>query len=266
MASLARRAARFGALGAVGLSGAGLAQVMHLRLRYVSPEEPTGQRHGHAGQSHRGPPLRLLFVGDSVCMGVGATLAAPLQSACAERLASLRERPVIWRTIAATGADVRELRDLLAKRRAEHSPDSAAADGHGGGFDIAVVLCGVNDGKKVLQGRFPSVFRQDLAALCAALRQEAPHGAIAVPLIPGYMGAPLLQLWPMRYLVRVFFDMFEAEKEALAATDRLRCPTPPLDALPGPLDEKLWAADGIHPSGEGYRMVGEWLGGALAVE
>ena len=77
-------------------------------------------------------------MGDSIAVGVGAKMAAPLQAACAERLAKIQSRPVEWRTIAANGADVRELHALVDE--GDHS------------FDIAVVLCGVNDGKKFLQG------------------------------------------------------------------------------------------------------------------
>ena len=99
--------------------------------------EPPGERHGHAGRHYDGKPLKLLFVGDSIAVGVGAKIAAPLQAACAERLAKIQRRPVEWCTIAANGADVRELHALVDEN---HS------------FDIAVVLCGVNDGKKFLQG------------------------------------------------------------------------------------------------------------------
>ena len=88
-----------------------------------------------------GKPLRLLFVGDSIAVGVGAKVAAPLQAACAARLADLQRRPVEYRTVAANGADVRQLQQLLdVKEDAKES------------FDIAVVLCGVNDGKKFWQG------------------------------------------------------------------------------------------------------------------
>ena len=100
--------------------------------------EPPGERHGHVGRNFQGKPLKILFVGDSVAVGVGAKMAAPLQAACAERLAKIQRRPVEWCTIAENGADVRELHALVDE--GDHS------------FDIAVVLCGVNDGKKFLQG------------------------------------------------------------------------------------------------------------------
>lgn len=242
------------------MAAAGVCQAVHLRMSYVQPVEPEGRRSGYAGQGLGGPPLRLLFVGDSVCMGIGAKIAAPLQKACADRLAALRGRPVAWRTVGAAGADVRELCAMFQQRE-EHDADQP---GCRGAFDIAVVLCGVNDGKKFLQGRLPSAFGEDLAKLCSALRQAAPEGSIAVPCIPALTEAPLLQLWPLRHLVDHFFQQFEAQKEAVAAADSLHCPTPPANTLPRPTDTRLWASDGIHPSGEGYAVIGEWLGSALA--
>eukprot|EP00438_Fugacium_kawagutii_P015870 Skav209354 [mRNA] locus=scaffold241:715913:721514:- [translate_table: standard] len=98
---------------ASGVAVLGLGQVAKLRWQYECPGEPLGQRHGHAGGAFQGKPLKLLFVGDSIAVGVGAQVAAPLQAACAARLAKLQRRPVEWRTIAANGADVRELHELL---------------------------------------------------------------------------------------------------------------------------------------------------------
>eukprot|EP00448_Togula_jolla_P010351 CAMPEP_0170618428 /NCGR_PEP_ID=MMETSP0224-20130122/26956_1 /TAXON_ID=285029 /ORGANISM="Togula jolla, Strain CCCM 725" /LENGTH=251 /DNA_ID=CAMNT_0010944407 /DNA_START=49 /DNA_END=801 /DNA_ORIENTATION=- len=251
MAYSAKRAVRYAACGTVGLGAAALGQVIHLKRTYVSPSEPEGVLHGHAGRGFTGKPLNLLFIGDSVCMGVGATIAGPLQAACAERLAALREVPVVWQTIAATGADVRELSDLILNGFGTSGSSSKS-------FDIAVVFCGVNDGKKFLEGRSPSIFKEDLAKLCATLRDQAPSCRISVPCIPGYMHAPELQSWPMRFLVRFLFGQFEAQKTALAETVQLHCPTPALSCLPKPEERELWASDGIHPSGEGYRRVGEW--------
>jgi len=248
----AARSAAYGMAGAASLATVGLAQVVHLRSGYVSPEEPCGSRDGCAGAILPGNPLRLLFVGDSVCMGVGANCADPLQAACAKQLATLNGVPVKWRTVAATGADVRELRTMLRS-----SPSNLE-------FDVAVVICGVNDGKKLLEGRLPSVFRDDLGQLCADLKRASPEGRIAVPRIPGYMHAPQLQWWPMLHVVRFFFATFEHQKEAVAESAGLDSPSPLPDQLPGPSDASLWASDGIHPSGEGYRIVGEWLASSIA--
>mmetsp|Transcript_64621 Transcript_64621/g.114946 ORF Transcript_64621/g.114946 Transcript_64621/m.114946 type:complete len:262 (+) Transcript_64621:2-787(+) len=254
MAQALRRGLRYACYGGAGIAFAGCAQGAHLRLQYVCPTEPTGQQHGHAGQGFRGKPLKLLFVGDSICIGVGAKVAAPLQAACAEQLSKLRRRPVVWQTVAANGADVRELQALFLSQRIKRS-------GEAEGFDFAVVFCGVNDGKKLLQGRWPSVFRDDLAKLCRVLQKEAPNSLITVPPLD-HVHAPLLQTWPLRHLVNIFFSQFEAQKSVLAESGSLRCPR-----LEGPIlgsDDRLWSDDGIHPSGEGYRHMGEWLGSNLA--
>lgn len=244
MSGSMRRALRGLGMAAAGVSMAGAAQAAHLRWRYRCPGEPPGERHGHAGRHYDGKPLKLLFVGDSIAVGVGAKIAAPLQAACAERLAKIQRRPVEWCTIAANGADVRELHALVDE---DHS------------FDIAVVLCGVNDGKKFLQGRWPSHFREDLAALCGTLRKAAPESVVTVPQLLGHVQAPLFQQWPMCHLVDALFGQFEAQKTLLEATGAVRALSadsamPVLQA-----DARWWSVDGVHPSGEGYRKLGEWL-------
>lgn len=258
--ALRRRLLRGMSCAAGGTAVLGLGQVAKLRWQYECPGEPVGQRHGNAGAAFQArKPLKLLFVGDSIAVGVGAKVAAPLQAACACRLASLQRRPVEWRTIAANGADVRELNELLEPGS---NGDSQVVDL---GFDIAVVLCGVNDGKKFWQGRWPSHFREDLAALCNKLRRAAPDGVITVPNLLGHVEASLFQLWPMCHLVDVLFDQFESQKMALAELGAVRCWL----LEPGArkvlsTDQKLWSVDGIHPSTEGYHRIGEWLATHLA--
>lgn len=248
----ARRAARGAAIGAVGVTAVGVSQGVAMRLNYVCPNEPDGERDGLAGRELPGETLHLLFVGDSICMGVGAYTAAPVQAACAERLAKAKGTPVRWRTIAGTGADVREL-----KARVE----DAGGAGH---FDLAVVMCGVNDGKHIWKGRFPSAFREDLAELCAILKEAAPEGRLVVPRLPS-LNAPSLQIWPMRPIAQTLFGCFEKQKEAVAsALAGIDVPLPDGQLLGGASLTGLWAQDGIHPSGEGYRLMGEWLANSLA--
>mmetsp|Transcript_32806 Transcript_32806/g.60005 ORF Transcript_32806/g.60005 Transcript_32806/m.60005 type:complete len:270 (+) Transcript_32806:53-862(+) len=249
----ARRGVRWAGVAGAGFSGITLAQTIHCRMTYKVLEEPEGRREGLTGERFPGKPVRLLFVGDSICTGIGTRMAAPLQEACAEALSRLRSRPVLWRTVAVTGADVRELHAKLGNDERK-------------GFDMAVVFCGVNDGKKVLQGRTPSVFRRDLADLCADLQEAEPTAQIAVPRLQAYLFAPLMQQWPMKHLVRIFFDRFEAEKIAVAKDKELACPSPHPDQLASMFSsarESLWASDGVHPSAEGYRVAGEWLASVL---
>lgn len=250
--AFARRAARGAAVGAVGVTAVGVSQGVAMRLNFVCPNEPDGERDGLAGRELPGETLHLLFVGDSICMGVGAYTPAPVQAACAERLAKTKGAPVRWRTIAGTGADVREL-----KARVEEV-------GGAGRFDLAVVMCGVNDGKQIWKGRFPSAFRDDLAALCTTLREAAPEARLVVPRLPS-LNAPSLQIWPMRPLAHALFSCFESQKEAVAsALAGIDVPLPDGQLLGGASLTGLWAQDGIHPSGEGYRLMGEWLATSLA--
>lgn len=235
------------ALGVGTLSAVAVGQAVYLRLSYDSPVDPEGSVDGQAGQGLAGEPMKVLFVGDSVAVGVGAARAAPLQAGFASRLSQLQGRPVGWKTVGGTGVDSRGLRSMLA------------CDAEAERFDAAVVLCGVNDGKKLLEGRWPAVFRADLESLCVEVRRRVPEGAILVPRIPGYMRAPELQLWPMRYFVRLFFKPYDDQKRCVAEAMGLDSPIPRLEELPSSEDTHLWACDGMHPSAEGYRIVGEWL-------
>lgn len=271
----ARHVARYLAYGAGGVTSIAAAQAAYLRVLYVPPDEPNGQREGRAGPHFTGQPLHLLFVGDSLCMGVGARRAAPFQAACAERLAQEKRVPVVWRTIAQNGADVRELDALLVQAGGEESRTAAPSSilgteglhislGGTKGFHIAVVMCGVNDYKKFFQGRWPSVFREDLSALCARLRKEAPDGRIVLPRIPAAEYAPALQQWPMRLLTGLILETFEGKKEEVGREPHVHSPTPSEDCFPDGIDSSCWSVDGMHPNDGGYSIMGDWLGSALA--
>merc|ERR1712135_168985 len=62
---------------------------------------------------------------------------------------------------------------------------------------------------------------------------------------------------------QAFLRSVEREKLSVADSELLESPTPPLDQLPSSTDPKMWAVDGLHPSDEGYRIVGHWLAHAL---
>lgn len=257
MASSSRfiiQSAKIGLAGAGTLAGVAIGQATHLRCTYGAPNDPIGLVDGHTGKGLRGKPLNVLFVGDSVAIGVGAEQAAPLQAAFAERLSQQQGAPVSWKTIGASGLDTRELRAMVAEKA------------HGKVFDVAVVLCGINDGKKLLEGRWPSVFREDLVSLCAEVRQRVPDGNICIPRIPGYLSAPQLQVWPMCHFINLFFGPYDAQKLVVAREQGFDSPTPSAEQLPSSTDTHLWAFDGMHPSGEGYRMIGEWLAGVAQLQ
>lgn len=246
-ARMLARGAKTVAAGVGGISSLAVGQAVYLRCTYSAPNEPEGLINGRVENGVGGKPLKVLFVGDSVAIGVGSTSAAPIQAAFANHLSRERRSPVQWTTIGGSGLDTRELKSSVA--------DEAA----GKVFDIAVVLCGINDGKKLFEGRWPTVFREDLASLCMEVRNHVPEGPICVPRIPGYTRAPQLQLWPMRHFIRFAFSPYDEQKLIVADAHGLISPTPPLDQLPKLTDRHLWASDGMHPSSEGYHIIGEWL-------
>lgn len=246
--------ARAGGTCCGALAATAVGQAVYLRWSYVPPVDPPGKAEGSAGRSLQGRPLRVLFVGDSVCVGVGGSIAGSLQTGFGERLARLRNAPVVWRTVAASGADTAALRALVQKEVPE-----------GESYDLAVLLCGVNDGKKIFEGKWPDVFRRDLAMLCSEIRRKVPEGIISVPRIPGYESAPQLQAWPMKYFIHLLFNPYDAQKQVVASSqDGVESPTPPQSELPLPTDLHLWASDGMHPSEEGYRIVGAWIAETFA--
>lgn len=256
-----RCAVRSVALGASGLSAAAVAQMVHLRVNFdpFLCQDPPGTRHGCAGRGLPGRPLRLLFVGDSMCVGVGSMTPASLQAACAQQLSETRGRPVLWHTIAKTGADVRTLHAML-----EANDDSLGSRDEA--FDAAIIVCGVNDGKKFWsEFRTPCVFRRDLEELCLKLCSNWPGCKIVVPSLPGYQCCPLLQAWPACHLISIFFQSFEVQKELLAETGGWQCPSPPDSLLPTPKESWLWSPDGVHPSFQGYQKLGRWLGAAVQI-
>ena len=166
-------------------------------------------------------------------MWVRAVCVCVCVCVCAEHLARARGRPVSWRTIGSVGADTQELRALLETQveqlqavplediHLSASPQASSSSGSFG-FDVAVVLCGVNDGEKILsEMRLPSAFREDLGDLCAALRRHEPDGRIVVPCFPNLVAAPILQRWPMNYVVGFFLRRFEAQKEMVAETQEM---------------------------------------------
>jgi len=108
-----------------------LAQAQGVRSNHVPLPEPPGPRTGREGRG--GNELRLLVIGDSSAVGVGAphqdqALALPL----ARQLARELDRPVRWTLLAETGHTSAA---ALASLRGRAVPAA----------DIAVVVLGVND-------------------------------------------------------------------------------------------------------------------------
>jgi len=133
--------------------------------------------------------------------------------------------------------------------------------------DVCVILCGLNDFKKLWKGRTASLFSQELGALIQGLRRIlGPHCVIALPAMPM---EPTRFPEPLRSFVIYIAEVFDKEKEHLAkasAGSILFIPKPSVrwwkrvhERYGGVISE-----DGIHPNEVGYQVYGEWLGAAVS--
>jgi lysophospholipase L1-like esterase len=155
----------------------------------------------------------------------------------------------------------------------EESLLTAAAEG----VDIIIVMCGLNDFKRLPAGRTAGAFRRDLDQLLALLQERAGAGCmVALPALP-LEETRLPQ--PLKSAAIWLGARFDAEKRAAAAAEdrRLFIPKPAVDmwraarervaaaaaALaqpPPPAGRELVASDGVHPN----EAFGEYLAAELA--
>ena len=197
--------------------------------------------------------LRVLVVGDSLVSGVGSDVsrAPPLPERLAQSLAEHLGVAVSWKALGLTGADVATLRSsLLPVAKADAVAEPPA---------VVVLLCGLNDFKRLLRGRTPSGFRQELEALVSDLRDAAgPHALLVLPGLP--IHATQRFPTPLHQLACLLATAWDAQKEALAsgtADDRVvYVAEPRLSSLEA---GSLLCSDGVHPNTTGYARWGEFI-------
>jgi lysophospholipase L1-like esterase len=204
------------------------------RLRRSVPRlgEPPGARDGVRGS---GPPLRLLIVGDSAAVGVGAaTQDEALSGRLAEELAPMFR--VEWKLIARSGATTAGTARHLARRSPEDCP----------AFDVAVLSLGSND---VMGGRPLSRWLGDLEQVVTLLRERFAVRYVLVsglPPIHSFTALPQPLRWHLGHTARRF-------DRALArwVARQPDCAHVPLDRAGS---EKLIGADGLHPGPQAFRL------------
>lgn len=176
------------------------------------------------------PPLRLLVVGESTAVGVGATRP---QAALAPRLAEVlhREqgRPVRWQVVGENGIRAAGLAQKLCRHR-----DLLATD-------VAVVLLGANDTSGLSSIRR---WRQDLGLVLSLLGERCER--IFVAPVPPFHLFRLLP-YPLRWLLG---------HRGLALCEARRALARPghVIVMEGefPTDRRYLATDGYHPSDLAY--------------
>jgi lysophospholipase L1-like esterase len=199
------------------------------RARAATPRlpEPDGARDGSEG---RGPPLRLLILGDSAAAGVGADSQDESLSGCLRRELSDRHR-LEWRLLARTGATARDALTML--HTATPSP-----------CDAVLISLGANDATALRSTRR---FLDDYAALIAHLRNEGGARLVLASGLPPMHAFPALPQ-PLRRIIGAHARRLDIALAQWCATQ------PDIEHLPfGELPAPEWmATDGFHPGPQVY--------------
>ena len=228
------------------------------------------------------PRKNILFVGDSLVTGVGCSpdecKGPAMPRACAAFLAKALRVDVQWAALGQTGADVAELNKLLPAVKSE----VLAAQERGGHIDAVVVICGLNDVKYAYTSlpfgslrRTANGFKGELSDFVEALHNETGvQCAVVLPSLPVHH-APVFQVpGPFRPIVTTVASWWDDQKVALA--ERAHALQSKIQGkricFHGKEEDEddswwgrkvYWAADGIHPNDEGYRIWGEHIGAGI---
>ena len=218
-----------------------VAQAVATRARLPRLPEAAGER---AGQTGRGPLLRLLILGDSSAAGVGVTDQTRALAGVLPRALARHARVCVrWRLVARSGVTSAQCLDLLQA----HAPVDA---------DVAVIVSGVND----VVDQVPS-HRAIAAREALANRLRNGHGVAHVvfaPLPPVHRFPALPQ--PLRWVAGRDARRHDDALAAWAAT-RSDVSHVPIDL---PLNRGVMAADGFHPGEPVYRVCGMVLAEHIA--
>lgn len=219
------------------------------RVRRATPRLPVAGG-ALAGESGSGVPLRLLLIGESTAVGVGAAHhGEALAGELAARLAAKLGRSVCWRVLGENGATARRTLRLL---EATHSPEA----------DLAVVALGVND---VLEQTRAARWQRDVTALIAALHARTGVREVILLEVPPLAHFPALPR-PLRDVLGADARRLDAALARIAA--QLDAPERRVRHYRFAFDgaREFFARDGFHPSARGYARWAELIADRLARE
>jgi lysophospholipase L1-like esterase len=224
------------------------AQAQGVRAGVEPLPEPPGPRSGREGRG--GDELRLLVVGDSSAVGVGAphqdlALARPLAGHLAQRLG----RPVRWTLLAQTGLTSAA---ALAYLKAGDAPDA----------DVAVVVLGVNDITNQVPIAQALKHRGEIAVW---LEAHAEVAEVLFPALPEMERFPSLPQ-PLAWWAGQMSRRNNRAQARWAAGWPLRAPRVAHVPMEGLLHADLMASDGFHPGPGLYARVAGHLAEYIARE
>jgi lysophospholipase L1-like esterase len=191
----------------------------------------------------RSPRIRLAVLGDSTAAGVGASRHEDaLAGMLAAAVVAAAGREVSWRAVARSGVTSRTAQDLVP----------GLVDG-GWRPDVVVVAVGVNDLKNLRPLRD---WDQDIAALLAAIDDRTGGVPVIVSGMAPVSRFPALPQ-PMRAVMALRAQAMDHALRRVAGHGHV-----PVN--PEMIGSGFFAADGFHPSSQGYRAWAAELAGPVA--
>lgn len=204
----------------------------------------SGAIDGVTGAEFDGPPLSLLFVGESPVAGVGcATMDQAVAAQTAAALARLTQRPVRWHAAGVNGIRIRQTIDGVLPRLPLQR------------FDYVVGVHGVND--TVGLTSIPE-WRAHLRTLARELHDRHGGRVFHSALPPMHLFSALPQ--PLRAVVGLrarILDRALADHPARGRDFEVL-------GFDYPTDPDLLASDGYHPSPAGHALWGQALARLIA--
>lgn len=198
---------------------------------------------GVAGDG-QGPPLQLLFLGESPVAGVGCRLMSEAVAArTAESLAAATGRPVHWHAAGVNGIRIRQTIEWIVPRLPERR------------FDLIVAVHGVNDTTGLTS---VSEWRRRVSVLTDELKNRHGGRIFHAQVAPMHLFSALPQ--PLRAVLGLRARILD---EALRTHPRCGRDFEHV-AVEFPIAPEMLAEDGYHPSALGHALWGERLGAILA--
>ena len=212
------------------------------------PPEPANRvqvRSWLIGSEHKGAPLELAIVGDSLAAGLGANEPSETVGVLlAKGLAAASERQVQLRNVAVVGAESKDLAGQIAKLTNPHAH-----------LEVVVIVIGGND---VMHLRSTGAAVQYLAAAVRELRERGCQVVVAT--CPD-MGAVRRFKQPLRLLAHLLSRLLATAQTIVVLRAGGR--TVSMADLLGPsfkrFPAKMFSDDQVHPSAQGYERAAEAL-------
>jgi len=245
---------------------------------------------------------RIIVIGDSLACGVGcvnrwavqneknsvieAEQYSAMDKSCSQEVESGPVLPrmfantlshrlqcrVQWKSAGVVGGDVDDIRnqcmDLIRQEALKGNPP-----------DVVVIICGMNDMKKMLcdpmQASSAFTFRRKLISLIEEIHVVAPNAKVVLPALPlvGRELEPnnLLNMFPLNLFVDHFVSLWDLQKHYVAeempsSVTFIGRPSNG-DFSDSSKSESetvsLTSVDGVHPSTHGYAVWAKYLGNKL---